>query len=294
MENADAGLQRGKQRIRYKKITALVLLFVLLGILICLAFDTRLNTVFYTVETNKMKGTVRFAFLSDLHSCAYGAGQRQLIEAIERQKPDAVLLGGDIFDDALPHDNTEILLQSITKSYPCFYVTGNHEYWSDDVEEIFALLSAYDVKVLQGSGQTLVLNGNPLNICGIDDPEAGDYTSEEDLMQKQLETLNTFGKNGLFTVLLAHRPEEIAVYLKYPFDLVLSGHAHGGQWRIPGILNGLFSPGEGWFPRYAGGQYFFENASMIVSRGLARESTKVPRIFNRPELVIIDIIPADR
>lgn len=291
MANADAGLQRGKQGIKYKKITALVLLFVLLGGFACFALDTRLNTVFYTIETNKMEGTVRLAFFSDLHSCAYGAGQRELIDAIERQKPDAVLLGGDIFDDALPHDNAEILLQAITKNYLCFYVTGNHEYWSDDVGEIFALLSSYDVTVLQGSGYTLMLNGNPVNICGIDDPEAGDENGEKDFMQKQLEAICTLNGNGFFTVLLAHRPEEIAVYLEYPFDLILSGHAHGGQWRIPGILNGLFSPGEGWFPRYAGGQYFFEKTSMIVSRGLARESIRVPRIFNRPELVIVDIIP---
>lgn len=291
MENAHAGFQRGKQRIRYKKITAFILLFILMGILICFAFDIRLSTVFYTVETDKIKGTVRLAFLSDLHSCAYGTGMRELIEAIEIQKPDAVLLGGDIFDDALPHDNTEVLLKTITKNYPCFYVTGNHEYWSDDVKEIFALLSAYDVTVLQGDGQTVACNGNLMNICGIDDPEAGDYTGEKDFVQRQLENLRVFGENGFFTVLLAHRPEEIAVYLQYPFDLVLSGHAHGGQWRIPGILNGVFSPGEGWFPRYAGGQYFFEDTSMIVSRGLARESTKVPRIFNRPELVIIDIVP---
>ena len=95
-----------------------------------------------------------------------------------------------------------------------------------------------------------------------------------------------------FSVLLAHRPERIEAYLESPFDLVVSGHAHGGQWRIPGILNGFIAPNQGLFPQYAGGQYDFEDAALIVSRGLARESTRIPRIFNRPEVVVIDLTPA--
>ena len=83
--------------------------------------------------------------------------------------------------------------------------------------------------------------------------------------------------------------ENMKRYQKYDFDLVLSGHAHGGQWRIPGILNGLYVPNQGLFPKYAGGRYDYEGGTMIVSRGLARESTPIPRIFNRPEVVIVDV-----
>jgi len=95
-----------------------------------------------------------------------------------------------------------------------------------------------------------------------------------------------------FTLLLSHRPERIEDYLGYPFDLILSGHAHGGQWRLPGIVNGLYAPNQGLFPKYAGGRYDFEDTAFLVSRGLARESTKIPRVFNRPELVVVDLIPA--
>lgn len=79
------------------------------------------------------------------------------------------------------------------------------------------------------------------------------------------------------------------MYQKYPFDLVLSGHAHGGQWRIPYLLNGLFAPNQGFFPKYAGGYYQLGQLDFIVSRGLARESTRLPRLYNRPELVIVDV-----
>ena len=91
------------------------------------------------------------------------------------------------------------------------------------------------------------------------------------------------------TVLLANRPELIEKYDVHDFDLVVSGHAHGGQVRIPGLLNGLYAPNQGWFPPYAGGEYEVNGTTMIVSRGLARETTRLPRIFNRPELVIVEL-----
>ena len=98
--------------------------------------------------------------------------------------------------------------------------------------------------------------------------------------------------SGNFNVLLAHYPEQIEYYRSFgKFDLILSGHAHGGQWRIPGILNGLYAPNQGLFPEYAGGRYDFEDSVMIVSRGLSRTKEIIPRIFNNPELVIIDIVP---
>lgn len=99
--------------------------------------------------------------------------------------------------------------------------------------------------------------------------------------------------NGLYTILLAHRPEWIDLYGTYDFDLVLSGHAHGGQWRLPGLINGVFAPDQGMLPKYAGGKYGVNGTTMIVSRGLARESTSVPRIFNRPELVVVDLVPGE-
>ena len=96
-------------------------------------------------------------------------------------------------------------------------------------------------------------------------------------------------ENGNYTILLSHRPELFEHYVSRGFDLVLCGHAHGGQWRIPRILNGLYAPNQGLFPQYAGGQYDSDATTMIVSRGLARESTRLPRIFNRPELVLVEI-----
>lgn len=227
--------------------------------------------------------------ITDLHSCWYGKEQKTLISAVNEQNPDVVLLGGDIFDDNENYANAEKVLRQLVERYPCYYVTGNHEYWSKDIDNILKIVEDCGVKILSGDCDKMEINGQHINICGVDDPHVVDYTDDGIPIEEQLDELNQSVDTEYYTILLSHRPELAETYQKYDFDLVLSGHAHGGQWRIPGILNGLYAPGQGLFPKYAGGRYDFENTTMIVSRGLARESTPLPRIFNRPELVIVDI-----
>ena len=278
---------------RYLWITGVFLALVLLILIIC---DSRLKTVYYTVESDKLSAPVRIALLTDLHSCRYGENQKNLIEAVQKQNPDIVLLGGDIFDDKVPHKNAELTVKQLAEKYPCYYVTGNHEYWSREVGKILDSIESYGVTVLSGECDTITINGQIINICGVDDPDAEVYLAEGEPIEWQLKHANeavqeaekTLGTE-IFSVLLSHRPELYETYQNYEFDLVLSGHAHGGQWRIPGLLNGLFAPDQGLFPEYAGGKYDYPGGTMIVSRGLARESTPVPRIFNRPELVVVDI-----
>lgn len=253
--------------------------------------DMRLKTVQYTIESDKVENPVRIALITDLHSDRYGKGQKNLIKAVDKQKPDVVLLGGDIFDDKKPYDNAKEALKQLAEKYPCYYVTGNHEYWSRDVGNIVDIVESYGIRVLSGECDTVEINGQYVNICGVDDPDEEVYLAEGESIEKQLdrvyEQVNSQENKDSFTVLLSHRPELYDTYEAYGFDLVLSGHAHGGQWRIPFILNGLYAPNQGLFPKYAGGKYEYKGGTLIVSRGLARESTPIPRIFNRPELVVV-------
>lgn len=262
----------------------MILLGVLVLLLLAAAFDVRLRVVRYEIASDKVTAPVRLAVVSDYHSCAYGDGQRTLLDAVAAQKPDAMLMTGDIVDDEMPEENAWTAVAGLAESYPCFYVTGNHEWWIADTERVLRRMEALGVTVLQGESASLEVHGQSIAICGIDDPDSGNSDA-------QLAEVGEIVTENAFTVLLAHRPERIVSYLAHPFDLVLSGHAHGGQWRIPGLLNGLYAPHQGLFPVYAGGLYNFDGATFIVSRGLARESTRVPRIFNRPELVIVDIVP---
>jgi len=264
---------------------------VLLTFILAFALDTRLLVRRYDIDAPEISSPVRIALITDLHSCRYGEGQKKLIEAVRAQDPDLILLGGDIFDDVRDDENTELFLAGIADDFPCYYVTGNHEYWSGS--ENFAvkmdILKKYGVPVLSGECETLEINGETLNICGVDDPDASMISGHSASLPAQLDAAADAVQNDAFTVLLSHRPEYFDLYQTYDFDLVLSGHAHGGQWRIPGLLNGLFAPNQGLFPKYAGGKYVENDTIMIVSRGLARESTRIPRIFNRPELVIVEI-----
>ena len=239
---------------------------------------------------------IRIALVTDLHACAYGEGQRILLDAIDEQAPDLILLGGDIFDDKLPDDKAVAFLQAIGGKYPCFYVTGNHEYWSGEAAfgEKMAALRECGVRRLSGEAVSVEAGGGTVTLCGVDDPDAwgsarGYAEYREGSFSEQAAQAFAQAEPGRFTILLTHRPEKLELYALLGFDLVLAGHAHGGQWRIPGLLNGLYAPDQGLFPAYAGGRYEKDGTVMIVSRGLARESTRIPRFYNPPELVMIDL-----
>ena len=274
-----------------KKIPIIIIIAAVLAFLIAGLYN-ELKIASYNLRSPKVERAIRIAFLSDLHSCNYGENAQTLVSAIERQRPDLILLGGDIFDDVLPDDNTEALLQQISGRYPCYYVTGNHEYWSGT--EAFArkmrILEENHVTRLNNEAATVTVQGVQINICGVNDPEAAKI-GERFSFNEALEHVARISANRNFTLLISHRPERIDDYAKYPFDLVLAGHAHGGQWRIPHLINGVYAPNQGVFPKYAGGMYSRSDTCMIVGRGLARHSTRIPRCVTRPELVIIDIIP---
>jgi predicted MPP superfamily phosphohydrolase len=251
------------------------------------AFYHGLTITEYTVYDDKIDNAVNIVFLSDLHSCTYGKSQQGLIQQIHKQKPDLVLMSGDIADDVLPDSRVTELLDGIANQYPCYYVTGNHEFWSGRVDEQKDMFRAYGVTVLEGNGEEISVNGQHLFIGGIDDPDVGG-----ELFDSQLKTVSGLIRTERYSILLSHRPELFERYANYAFDLVLSGHAHGGQWRIPLILpNGLFAPNQGWFPKYTTGIHEMNDTKMLVSRGLSRESTRIPRIFNPPELVVIHLVP---
>lgn len=260
-------------------------------LLLLICCDMRLKVVTYHVQSEKLEKKIRIALVTDLHGCWYGKNQDNLIEAMEKQNPNVVLLGGDIFDDNVPYEKSEITVKRLAEKYPCYYVTGNHEYWSNDIDMILGIIESYGIKILSGTSDTIELNGQIITICGIDDPDVVQYTANGVHYKKQLEALQETLDAEAFNILLSHRPELADEYQNYEFDVVLSGHAHGGQWILPGVLNGLYAPHQGLFPKYAGGRYEFDGQTFIVSRGLARESTLAPRIFNRPELVIVEVAP---
>lgn len=267
-----------KIRTFYKVLIVLAVIYIILA-----AISFPLTTVRYTVFSDELSSPMRLVQISDLHSYAYGKDMQTLINAVDEASPDIIVFTGDIYDDISDSNNTRTLLKNLGGRYKCFYVAGNHEFRTPLWGEYKAEAESFGITVMEGD--TVQLDG--ITLCGAAKDVSNSISWDESV------ALCAEKADG-FTVLLDHFPAQIDYYRSFgKFDLILSGHAHGGQWRIPFILNGLFSPDEYFFPKYAGGRYDFDDSVMIVSRGLKRDIIPVARIFNNPELVVIDICPSE-
>lgn len=268
-----------------KKLIILSALISAIVLSIPFVCNESLKDVYYTVKTDKVTAPVKLAFISDLHNTRYGKNMSELIASVDIFHPDAVILGGDLFDKDWGEANSSKFTKEMLKRYKCFYSLGNHEFKYDNNEKIKKKIKALGVIVLDGKNAELNVSGTSVRISGID---GGIYKDELENCKKGLD-------ESVFNILINHYPEEFPYMSSLGFDLILSGHAHGGQWRFPPFINGVLSPGEGLFPKYAGGMYNENNCTMIVSRGLQRTARDIiiPRIFNRPEAVYITIKPAE-
>ena len=274
-----------------KKHRWILPVLAILVVLTLIALDERLILRTYTVVSPKLTAEVRLAVVTDFHS---SDNADDVVAMVTSCAPDAVLMVGDMFDDDIanrPTERTLSLMRQLSAQYPCYYVSGNHEAWTGEMDALYQQTEEAGVTVLRMSSGVLTVRGQRIALCGVPDPYemvlSGAPDTEEQLRQA-LEDVDSAD----FTVLLAHRPELLTKYAQFPFDLVVSGHAHGGQVRIPGVLNGLYAPNQGWFPKLAGGAYTQDGTTLIVSRGLAVR-TRLPRIFNRPEVVLVRCVPAE-
>lgn len=263
----------------------------ILVVLTLIALDERLILRTYTVASPKLTAEVRLAVVTDFHS---SDNADDVVAMVASCAPDAVLLVGDMFDDDTanrPTERTLSLMRQLSALYPCYYVSGNHEAWTGEMDALYQQTEEAGVTVLRMSSGVLTVRGQRIALCGIPDPYEMVFSGAPDTEEQIRQALEDVDSAD-FIVLLTHRPELLAKYAQFPLDLVVSGHAHGGQVRIPGVLNGLYAPNQGWFPKLAGGAYTQDGTTLIVSRGLAVR-TRLPRIFNRPEVVLVRCVPAE-
>lgn len=263
----------------------------ILVVLTLIALDERLILRTYTVVSPKLTAEVRLAVVTDFHS---SDNADDVVAMVTSCAPDAVLMVGDMFDDDIANRQTErtlSLMRQLSAQYPCYYVSGNHEAWTGEMDALYQQTEEAGVTVLRMSSGVLTVRGQRIALCGIPDPYEMVFSGAPDTEEQLRQALEDVDSAD-FTVLLAHRPELLTKYAQFPLDLVVSGHAHGGQVRIPGVLNGLYAPNQGWFPKLAGGAYTQDGTTLIVSRGLAVR-TRLPRIFNRPEVVLVRCVPAE-
>ena len=231
----------------------------------------------------------RIAHVSDLHNAEMGNGNEKLLEMLQKANPDIIAITGDLVDS--DRTDIEVAIQFVEKAVeiaPCYYVTGNHEAYIEKgvYNGLEKRMVSAGVTVLHDSEALLERAGQFISLTGVDDP--GYVRSHGEIgMSLNPESISSLSTIESFTILLSHRPEFFEQYASADVDLVLSGHAHGGQFRLP-FVGGLAAPNQGLFPEYDAGLFVEGNTNMIVSRGIGN-SVFPFRINNRPEVVIIEL-----
>lgn len=280
-----------RQKKRYILLSALVA-----GVVLCcwsVWRSTELMVSEISVSSNRLPASFsgfRIAHVSDLHNAEFGEDNALLLQKLSECQPDIIVITGDLIDSQ--HTDTEVVLNFAHKSVviaPTYYVAGNHEASSPKYSMLRDGLEAAGVAVLEDETACLERNGENIALLGLADP---DFTIKGDLFGEVPAMVSTKLKNMLeqdteYSILLSHRPELFDTYVACGVDLVLSGHAHGGQFRLP-IFGGLIAPNQGLFPRYDAGLFTDGNTSMVVSRGLGNSIIPI-RFNNRPEIVLIEL-----
>lgn len=223
--------------------------------------------------------------ISDLHNKSFGKNQKRLLNKIKSTSPNIIVITGDLIDRRkYDLDTAMVFIEGAINIAPIYYVSGNHEAWSGDYENIKKVLLSEGVKVLDDSKLDLVIDKSKVQIIGLSDPDffTSNYMEATSLTNLEKE-IRTLSDDSIFQILLCHRPELFDIYVETNIDLIFTGHAHGGQFRIP-YVGGLVAPDQGFFPEYTSGMHKKNKSSMVVNRGLGNSIIPI-RIFNRPEIV---------
>ena len=230
----------------------------------------------------------RIAQISDLHNEVFGSGNGELLTLLAGTRPDIIVITGDLIDSRRTDVSAALeFVRGAVEIAPVYYVTGNHE--SRIPEEFWMLercMENLGVSVLRGERTLLTREGAAIALIGVDDPTFQDKDSANwpGIVEEELGKLR---EEGLYSILLIHRPELLETYARAGVNLVFSGHAHGGQVRLP-FVGGVIAPNQGFFPQYDGGLYAMGDTQLVVSRGLGNSVVPL-RVNNRPEIVLAEL-----
>ena len=251
-------------------LAAFTVVFIIAG-------DNIFSVTSYNIRSRKVKEKSRFMLISDVHSKRIA---KRISVIMKKYKPDAVIIAGDLWDRKKGHIKEGIsFVSDIARQVPVVYTPGNHDYTFLNRERMLKALEDVGAYVLRADAVRL----SGIEVIGLD--RLG-YANFADSVLG--------GVSAGFRLMVTHFPQYFHdEYSCYDVDLVLCGHAHGGQFRIPFMNRGLYSPGQGIFPKYSEGLHEHRGTKLIVSRGIGNSNRFPFRLFNPPEAVIIDIVPED-
>ena len=276
-----------------KKRVLFVVAFVLVVLIVWTLWgNTALEVNEYEVVSDRIPQGFegfRIAQVSDLHNAEFGEGNEKLIQLLSQTDPDIIVLTGDLIDSR--HTDIEIALdfaRLAIKLAPVYYVSGNHEARVREYEDLKIGLSEAGVVILENQKVQITREGGSITLVGIGDPSFQEdylFGDSESVARQAIE--HQQNESDGYTILLSHRPELFDLYVDTGMELVFSGHAHGGQFRLP-FVGGLVAPNQGFFPKFDEGRFTEENTTMIVSRGVGNSIIPV-RFNNRPEIVLVTL-----
>ena len=275
---------------------AIVLLLIFGGVGWVIWANTAVELSRYSVSCSQLPEAFdgyRVALVSDLHATEMGESHETILALLREAEPDMIAITGDLVDSRTTYVQSALqFVQEALQIAPCYYVSGNHEgrlaARGSEYNDLKAALEAAGVVILDDRSTQIDLDGAAITVLGVNDPRFRvDFWRDDTLefMDAKLKELNFGGDD--FTLLLSHRPELFDAYVSHGVDLVLSGHVHGGQIRVP-FVGGLVAPDQGVFPKYDAGLFAQDRTQMIVSRGLGKSIFPL-RVNNRPEIILIEL-----
>lgn len=280
-----------KKMIKIFFITAVCLCLVT-GYFIYISYY-KVEITDYEISSAKINNDVNIVMIADVHD-QHCKVKDKIVNRIEQLEPDIILCVGDIIDNESESDRITIeFLNSLSEISDVYMSLGNHELEYFDSKQLIENIKNIGVKVLDKEYQDIEVNGNMIRIGGMYDyafsQETGDI-DQETMKSDVYNYLTEMKQTPSFQLMMAHRPDSFIFgkAYKWDFDLVVSGHYHGGQVILP-YVGGLYAPELGWFPEVDYGHYKLKDMDMIVTRGISSSNETFPRFNNPPEIVSITL-----
>ena len=275
---------------KHKKIIKITSVLVAISLLVCWVIYENKN-VHATEITLKIENLpedfsgCKIAHVSDLHNAELGENNEKLLSLIKKASPDVIFFTGDIVDGQKPDIPVAIeFINAAAEIAPIYYIMGNHDPHGTGETYPEGVTFNENITVLHNEYVFWQKGESKIQIIGVDDPMYASAENEEEYIRSQIKG---YKDSEDFKILLSHRPELFDVYVEYDMNLVFSGHAHGGQFRLP-FIGGLYAPHQGKFPKYDSGVHTENNTTLVVSRGLGN-STFPLRLNNSPEVIIVTL-----
>lgn len=272
-------------------IISIIIIIIVLSSLYLYYENTKLQVSNYNIINHNIPidfNNYKIVQISDFHNNKSNTLTNDLIKEIEKQKPNIIVLTGDLIDSNKTDIEVAInFIKNINNIAPIYFASGNHESNISSYSKLKEQIEENKVIILDNKVEILKINESEINLIGIDDPRMANEDGVSDSEIVKVELANAKYNENKYSILLSHRPELFDIYVEKEINLILTGHAHGGQIRIP-FIGGIVAPNQGFFPKYTSGIFEENKTTMVVSRGIGNSILPF-RINNRPELVVITL-----